>query len=136
VDVKHQVPPPPDVVTERVRSAPVELRDRIYRLRALVYDVGAKADAWPLIEEIKWGQPSYRSPHGNESTPVRIGWTDDGDVALLTHCQSTVIPEFRSAFGDRYRFDGNRAVLLGPKDELHDDDLAELIHHALTYRRR
>ena len=86
-----------------------------------------------------WGQPSYRSARRSESTPVRLGWTDDGDTALLAHCQSSVIPTFREAHGADFRIEGNRAVLIGPGDPLDDRReaaLAELVRHALTYRRR
>lgn len=133
--MERQVPPPIPAVAEWLRDAPVALRDRLDQLRALVHQVASEEDAWPLVEEIKWGQPSYRSPHGNESTPVRLGWTDVGDASLLVHCQSSVIPQFRDAFGDRFRFDGDRAVLFGTAEELHETELAELIRHALTYRR-
>ena len=134
--MSDEVPPPVSAVADWLRTVPVELRDRVDQLRALVHHVARDEGAWPLVEEVKWGQPSYRSSHGNESTPVRLGWTGDGDAALLTHCQSTVIPEFRAAYGDDFRFDGDRAVLFGADDDLDEPELAELIRHALTYRRR
>ncbi len=130
-----EVPPPIPVVDAWLQTVPAGLQDRLMQLRTLIHEVAIDEDAWPLVEEIKWGQPSYRSPHRNESTPVRLGWTRSGEVALLTHCQSRVIPEFRRAFGDRFRFDGDRAVLVDPAGELYDAELAELIRHALTYRR-
>lgn len=133
---QQEIPTPTAEVAAWLSDVPVDLREHIDRLRALVHQVAFEEDAWPLVEEIKWGQPSYRSPNGNESTPVRLNWTDEGDAALLTHCQSTVIADFRTAFGDGFRFDGDRAVLFGPADALHEAEVAELIRHALTYRRR
>ena len=130
------VPPPTELVARRLRTVPTDQRALLERLRTLVHEIAHAERAWPLVEELKWGQPSYRSPHGNESTPIRLGWTESGDVALLTHCQSRVIPEFRAVFGDRFRYDGDRAVLIGSPDELHEVELAELIGRALTYRRR
>lgn len=130
------VPAPSGVVAEWRRSVPDELRGRLDRLREIVHEVAADENAAPVIEELKWGQPSFRSPHGIESTPIRLGWTDDGDAALLTHCRSRVIPEFRAAFGDRFRYDGTRAVLLGPDDDVDAPEIADLVRHALTYRRR
>lgn len=133
--VEHEIPPPIPAVAEWLNDVPAGLHDCLVRLRMLVHAVALDEAAWPLVEEIKWGQPSYRSPHGRESTPVRLGWTGDGDAALLTHCQSTVVGEFRAVFGDRFRFDGNRAVLFASADEIREPELAELIRHALTYRR-
>ena len=134
-DVTSDVPAPSDAVATWLKATPVELRDLAERLRSLVYSVAREEAAWPLIEELKWGQPSYRSSHGNESTPVRLGWTDDGEMAVLTHCQSSVIPEFRDAFGDQFRYEGNRAILLAPDDDFDEVVLSEALRHALTYRR-
>lgn len=129
-------PAPTPAVADWLGAVPAELRTLAERIRALVHAVACEVDATPLVEELKWGQPSYRSPHGNESTPVRIGWTDDGDVAVLAHCQSSVVADFRAAFPHRFRYDGNRAVLLGPSDLGRVDELGDLVGHALTYRRR
>lgn len=133
--VEFDVSPPPSAVAEWFRAAPPELIDLVDRLRDLIHRVAFDVDAWPLVEELKWGQPSYRSPHGNESTPVRIGWTKRDDVALLTHCQSSVVPEFRAAFGDQFRFDGDRAVLVSNSDAARIDELTGFVSRALTYRR-
>ncbi len=129
------VPAPTPAVADWLGSGPPELVAIAERLRDLIHHVAFEVDAWPLVEELKWGQPSYRSPHGNESTPVRIGWSGSGDVALLAHCQSSVVPEFRAAFGDRFRFDGDRAVLVGESDVGRLDELTEFVSRALTYRR-
>lgn len=133
--MNDEVPPPGPAVAEWLQTVPAGLRDCVTELRTLIYRVALEENAWPLVEEIKWGQPSYRSPNGRESTPVRLGCTDTGDAALLTHCQSSVISEFRDAFGDRFRFDGRRAVLFGSTDEVREAELTALIRHALTYRR-
>lgn len=128
-----------DAVAAWWDGVPAEHRGRLAQLDRLISEVADEHDATPLVVELKWGQPSYRSPHGNESTPIRLGWTDDGDVAMMTHCQSKVIPEFREAHGDSFRIDANRAVLIGHGDEIgerREAALAELIRHALTYRRR
>ena len=133
--VEFEVPRPSPAVAEWFRTAPPALIGLADHLRTLIHRVAFDVGAWPLVEELKWGQPSYRSPHGNESTPVRIGWTKSDDVALLTHCQSSVVPEFRAAFADRFRFDGDRAVLVRPSDIARVDELTEFVSRALTYRR-
>ncbi|MDW3218251.1 MAG: DUF1801 domain-containing protein [Acidimicrobiales bacterium] len=134
--MEHRTPPPSPAVADWLADVPDDVRECVDRLRSVVHRVAWEEGAWPLVEEIKWGQPSYRSPHARESTPLRLGWTDTGDAALLAHCQSRVIPDFRDAFGDRFRFEGNRAVLFGSVADVHEAELAELIRHALTYRRR
>ncbi|MEO1056065.1 MAG: DUF1801 domain-containing protein [Actinomycetota bacterium] len=130
-----EVPVPSATTAEWLAAVPSELTGLVERLRNLIYRVAFDVDAWPLVEELKWGQPSYRSPHGNESTPVRLGLTAGDDVALLTHCQSSVVPEFRAVFGERFRFEGDRAVLVSDADAGHIDELADFVGRALTYRR-
>ncbi len=133
--MEFEVPTPSPVVADWFAAVPSDLTGLVERLRTLIYRVAFDVDAWPLVEELKWGQPSYRSPHGNESTPIRLGFTSGNDVALLAHCQSSVVPEFRAAFGERFRFDGDRAVLLSERDASSIDDLTDFVRRALTYRR-
>ena len=58
-------------------AAPASDRVRLERLHALVLDVADEVGAAPVIEETKWGQPSFRASNGKESTPVRLAWDDD-----------------------------------------------------------
>ena len=129
-------PPAPSVpVVDWLDGAPADVRTRVERLRGLLHETAVEVGASPLMEEMKWGQPSYRSAQGRESTPVRLDWTAGGDVLVLVHCQTTVIADFAATAGDRYRFDGTRAVVFGADDEVIDEDLVALFTHALTYRR-
>ena len=130
-----EVPALSAAVVDWLDGAPADVRTRVERLRGLLHEVAVEVDAGQLVEEMKWGQPSFRSARGRESTPVRLDWTGDGDVLVLVHCQTSVIADFAATAGDRYRFDGTRAVVFGADDEVIDEDLVALFTHALTYRR-
>ncbi len=130
-------PTPPDDVADAIAALPDEHRSTIAALRRLIFDVAEDVGSAPLVEELKWAQPSYRSARARESTPVRLGTTADGEhAALLVHCQSSVIPDFRAMFPTEFRYEGNRAILFAPDDDLQVDRLRLCIEHALRYRRR
>ena len=130
-------PAPPDDVAEAIAAVPDEHQPTIAALRRLIFDVAAEVGSAPLVEELKWGQPSYRSARAHESTPVRLGVTADGaHVALLVHCRSSVISDFRATFPTQFRYEGNRAILFRPDDDLQVERLRLCIEHALRYRTR
>ncbi len=102
-------------------------------LRALIYDIAATLPVGRIEESTKWGQPSYATPDTKAATPIRLGLTKSGEVAVLTHCQTTVIGDFRALESPDMRFDGNRALLLPADQPPPLDEIAPLIRAALTY---
>ena len=59
-----------------------------------------------------------------------------GVYAIFTHCQTSLISDFRSLFPTDFRYDGNRAVLFQDIEAPDTDKLRLLISSALTYHRR
>lgn len=127
------IPPPmPASVREAFAAFDAPETARLERLRALIFEVAAEMPgAGPVVETLKWGQPSYAAPSG---TPLRLGLTASGDPALFAHCQSRVIPEARQLAGTDLRFEGNRAVVLPLDTPLPEGALRQVVHAALTYR--
>lgn len=103
-------------------------------LRALIFDIAATLPVGRIEESLKWGQPSYNTPDTKAATPIRLGVTKGGDVAIFTHCQSTVMSDFRALAPPDMRFDGNRALHLDPDQPVPVDAITPLIRAALTYR--
>lgn len=132
---RFAAPSPSPEVAEALGALPSELQPGLQALRELIFEVAENVGAAPLQESLKWGQPSYLSARPRESTAVRIGANKDREhVALFFHCQSSVVPEFRAMFPDDFRYDGNRAVLFRPGEDLQKDKLRLCIAHALQYR--
>lgn len=100
-------------------------------LRHLILDTAAGLDLPDVQESLKWGQPSYTTA---KSTPIRLGVAKTGDIAILTHCQSSVIPDFRALFPEDFQYDGNRALILGRNGTVPARQLRLLIQAALAYR--
>jgi hypothetical protein len=80
------------------------------------------------------GPAILRHPDTKSATPIRLGLSKAGDPAIFTHCQSTVMGDFRDLAAPNLKFDGNRAVFLPIGHPPKLDEFAPLIRAALTYR--
>jgi len=106
---------------------PAEVRAGLMALRARVLAVAA-AEGIPVEEALRWGQPAYLAPKGST---IRLGVPKTGGYAIYTHCQTTLMNDFR-ALCPELRFEGNRAVHFTAK-ETPPAALDMLIRAALTY---
>lgn len=128
--------PPADVAAAFAAFAAPE-RAALMRLRELIFEVAAQTDGiGPLQETLKWGQPAYLTPTTKSGTTIRLGSANPGEVALYTHCQSSVISDFAAHAGDGHRIEGNRGVHLAIDNDLDHPALRQLIRSALTYHQR
>ena len=108
--MKHPFQTP--AVAKAFDTMPRDNRAHIVALRTLIFDTGAALLVGRIEESLKWGQPSYNTPDSKAATPIRLGITKTGDIAVFTHCQATVMSDFRALAPADMRFDGNRALLL------------------------
>lgn len=124
-----------DTVGAAFADVPAEHRPGLLELRDLILDVAEEVGAAPVQEVLRWGQPSYVSARPRESTTVRLGSSNDGEhFALYFHCQSSVLRDFQGMFPTDFRYDGNRAILFRPGEDLQKDKLRLCIGDALSYR--
>lgn len=86
-----------------------------------------------VAEVLRWGQPSYVTPHRKSASTLRIGLHKSASFAIFAHCQSHVITNYASRFPGWDKLDGNRAVLFDDPDQIEPFRLATLIRDALTY---
>ena len=113
---------------------PQPARETLMALRAMIYEISETLPVGRIEESTKWGQPSYATPDTKLATPIRLGLSKAGDPAIFTHCQTTVMSDFRALAPANMAFDGNRAVHLPIDKSPNLDELAPLIRAALTYR--
>lgn len=112
-------------------------RAGLLALRRLIFEVAAEIpDVGRLEEALRWGQPAYLTPDTKSGSTIRLGLPKTGGHALYVHCQTTILPDFRSLFPDAFDYEGNRAVLFRPGQSPDDDKLRLLIAAALTYHLR
>ncbi len=126
---------PPDVATV-FDGYPPEIRERLLAVRHLIFSVAKEQSAGPLTETLKWGEPAYLTQSTKSGTTIRLGQVRRRHgAAVLFHCQTTLVAGFRDQFGDVFRFDGNRALLLKTDGALPKSPLAICLARALTYHR-
>lgn len=111
-------------------------RDCLLAVRGLVLGVAeSNPSVGPLTETLKWGQPAYLPEATRSGTTVRLGRFDARHVALLVHCQTTLVQTWREQFPE-LTFSGTRAVVLDPTGELPAAALEQCIELAFTYKLR
>ncbi len=106
---------------------PANARAGLLALRARIFAVAAQ-EGIALQEELRWGQPAYLAPKGST---LRLGVPKSGGFAIYTHCQTTLMADFREV-SPALNFEGNRAVHFAC-DETPPKALDFLILRALTY---
>ncbi|MBO6675146.1 MAG: DUF1801 domain-containing protein [Rhizobiales bacterium] len=122
----------PTEVADAINAMPEPSRTRVLQLRDLVLAEAAARGIAPLEETLKWGQPSYLP--GRAGTTIRLGADETtGGAKLFVHCQTTLVDDWRSRFGNRLAYEGNRAVLIDPEGPLPTEELSLCIGAALTY---
>ncbi|MFW2513849.1 hypothetical protein ACNI3K_08745 [Demequina sp. SO4-13] len=131
-------PPLAPEVEAAIADYPRPVSDRIVELRGLVWEVAAAEPAiGRVIETLKWGQPSYLPAQPRTGTTVRIDRIGPGaDVGVFTHCQTSLVEEFRAAHGDLLEHDGTRALVVPAEGPYPARELREHIRSALLYHRR
>ncbi|MEP5170560.1 MAG: DUF1801 domain-containing protein [Shimia thalassica] len=123
----------PDVKAAFDRFSAPE-RGGLMALREMIFETAIETPEAGTIEEtLKWGQPSYLTPVTKSGSTVRLGVPKTGGLAMYTHCQTTLISDFKTLFPVDFTFDGNRGVVFESGQTTFDDRLRLLIKSALTY---
>ncbi|HZY82900.1 MAG TPA: DUF1801 domain-containing protein [Cyclobacteriaceae bacterium] len=118
---------------------PKNLRTKLDRMRQLIFEVANETEGvGPLDETLKWGSPGYLTNESQSGTTVRIdriSWQKE-KYGIFVHCQSGVMEQFKSAFGNAYDYDGKRGIILDTKDDIPEEAVRHFIWLALTYHLR
>ena len=130
MDVAEVTPPMPPEVTRAFEELPDDIRPALERLRALIFATAEEAQAGPVAETLRWGHPAYIVPKGST---IRLGQAKSGEAALFVNCRTSLIEDYRAIAPSRSRFEGTRAVLFGPGEEIDEAALAILVARALTW---
>ena len=115
---------------------PLQLRKPLLALRELIFSAAAETPGvGGIVESLKWGQPAYLPVKPRVGTTIRIGRlkADPDSYAASFHCQTTLVDDFRSQFGNAFRFEGNRAILLSAKQTPDEARLRSCFARALSY---
>jgi Domain of unknown function (DU1801) len=123
-------------VAEVFNNYPGHIRQKLIFLRQLVLDTASERTGVGILEEsLKWGEPSYLTKGGST---IRMDWkkSKPDRYALYFNCQTKLVGTFKEVFGDRLKFEGNRAIVFYQNDEIPIDEVKRCILLALTYHSR
>lgn len=125
-----------DHVRETFEALTDAERDYALQLRALAFQA-AQADPriGPITESLKWSEPSYAPATRGVGTAVRIGKLGDGNLALLVHCQTTLVSHWREVL-PHLTYSGTRAIVLDPREPVPAAELEQCMADAFTYKLR
>ncbi|WP_416900211.1 MAG: DUF1801 domain-containing protein [Minwuia sp.] len=119
------------------QAVPEPARSGMLALRRLIFETAAETPGVGALQEtLKWGQPAYLTPETKSGSTIRIGLPKQGGYAIYAHCQTSIIPDFRSLFPDDFAFEGNRAIHFPDDVPPPAEPLRLLIRNALTYHLR
>ena len=131
---------PPAEVAQAFNAFPKKAQIKLLQLRKLIYSTAAgNSRIGPLVETLKWGQPSYLPKKPRVGTTVRLGFSDKtpDKIQMFVHCQTTLVDTYRTLLGNEpdelLSFEGNRAIVIALKPALPKAPLALCIEAALTY---
>ncbi len=112
-----------------------EVKKKLLELRSLIIEVAeSDPDISQLEETLKWNEPSYLTKYGST---IRMDWkskTPD-QVQLYFKCTSKLVLSFKEVFGDRLKYENNRAIILKLDEKLPIPILQKCIHAGLSYHK-
>ena len=114
---------------------PKSVKKQLLHLRELVLSVASEIDGLEKIEEtLKWGEPSYLTKYGST---VRMDWKEKNpeQFAVYFKCTSSLVPTFKTIYKDKFKFEGNRAIVFKLNDKIPETELKHCILMALTYHK-
>ncbi|MBO3698143.1 DUF1801 domain-containing protein [Roseivirga sp. E12] len=122
-------------VKARFDNYPPEIKAKMDKLRELIIEVAEETEGVSHLEEtLKWGEPSYITKNGST---LRIDWKPKSpdQYAMYFQCTSQLVPTFRFVFGETFKYEGNRAVVLPLNGDLPTEEVKQCIATVLTYHK-
>ena len=120
-------------VADIFNNYPKSIRPKMLKLRKLVLETATEAEDINRLEEtLKWGEPSYLAKKGST---IRMDWKEKApeQYAMYFKCTSKLVPTFKTLYGNKFTFEGNRAIVFKLDDEVPVAEIKHCISMALTY---
>lgn len=118
---------------------PEHMREKLLFLRQLIFDTAAATEGVGELEEtLKWGEPSYLTPHTKSGSTVRIDWkkSNADQYAIYFKCTTNLVETFKEKYPTQFKYGGKRSIIFNEVDEIPVKELGDCIALALTYHLR
>jgi len=112
---------------------PKQQKKKLLELRKLIFNAHKELKGKePLIETLKWNQPSYLIKGGST---IRLGVSKSSDdtVSIFFNCKSKIIETVKEVFSDNFDYVDNREIVFSINDELPEDDIKTIVQLGLQY---
>ncbi len=122
-------------VKDVFNNYPKQVQHKLLHLRELVLSTASEIDELDKLEEtLKWGEPSYLTKYGST---VRMDWKErnPGQYAIYFKCTSRLVPTFKTIYKNKFKFEGDRAIVFKLNDKIPAAELKHCIEMALTYHK-
>ncbi|MGH0003257.1 DUF1801 domain-containing protein [Pseudovibrio ascidiaceicola] len=129
----------PEDVAATFSAYPEDKRVRLLELRSLILDCAQRLfGPSSFTETLKWGEPSYRPLPKHGGTSVRLHWKPKfgNQVGLFVHCQTTLIADMRTLYGDVLSFEGNRCLWVPSNGDYPRDAVEHFVAEAFRYGKK
>ncbi len=121
-------------IEERFGSFPSTQRALLLRLRELILATASGSELPCGVDEtLKWGEPSYAPVKARVGSAVRLGSFDGERVAMYFNCQTSLVEQIRSVYGDALQYSKSRAVLFAVAEPLQAETVVACARMAFRY---
>ena len=122
-------------VFNKFQSYPKAIRQKLMRLRQLIFEVALEIEKIGDLEEtLKWGEPSYVTQGGST---VRIDWKESSPekYGMYFNCNTKLVGTFKEIYSGKFTFEGNRAIVFHRKERIPTKELKQCIALSLQYHK-
>lgn len=122
----------PGNVNARFEAYPKHVKPRMQALRELILSLAVEEGIAPIMETLKWGEPSYVASKGST---IRFDWKEKSPETFSIYfiCSTRLVDTFREVYPDVFEFEGNRALVFNLTDSLPLAPLKHCLRMALRY---
>ena len=119
-------------VKKKFETYPENVAALLSNIRDLILNVAKQDGISDITETLKWGEPSYVSKIGST---VRFDWKAKSpeQYCIYFNCKTPLVETFKAVYGDIFKYDGNRAIILNIEQET-PKELAHCISMSLRYK--
>ena len=115
-------------------SYPILARHMLMQLKVLILEAAEENQLGSVEESLKWGEASFSVKGGSA---VRIDWKKKypDKCFVFFQCQTRLIETFKEMYGDTFKYDGKRAIVLQLSQKLPVLELKHCIALSLQYHK-
>lgn len=122
------------IVKKKFESYPPHINKLLQQIREVILTVAEQEGITSIEETLKWGEPSYVS---NIGSTIRIDWKAKSpeQFGIYFNCKTTLVETFKEIYGDTFKYEGNRAIILNVDGTLPINELSHCISMSLRYKK-